>query len=381
MNNQPVILQWILLAAMLCVAQSMRSQTLTNRSNLTVQTGAVVTVEGNLVNEAAGVLSLDGRLELEGNLVNNSSAPFSSGSGEVQLSGSSLQQLDGTNASRFYQLTQNNAAGTLLNQSISVENDLTFLAGSIDLNAQSINLGATGEIMGESGLNRIYGTTGSVEATRELNAPSGDNIAGMGLAISSSANLGLTSIVRSHAPMPVGTGSSIERSFDIQPTNNTNLEATLRIDYFDEELNGQNPTTLTQWRKANGAINWTPGLVSATGAGFVEGGPYEFMALWTLSADGTSAIGDQLSTLGVNIYPNPLRSGDQLSLDGLQQGTYQLSLFDLRGRKVWETRSTVSSVSTHQTYRLPALSEGMYTLQVQSSRHAPSSTLIQIQSN
>lgn len=370
--------QWILLAVTLCLSQGISGQTLTNLTDLTVQSGAALTVEGDLANEGSGEILLDGTLLLGGDLTNNSSTLLTSGTGECALVGSSPQTIDGSNSSRFSGLTQNNASGTILNQTILVDGILLMTSGTIDLNGQTLDLGATGEISGETDANRIFGTSGSIEALRDLNGPSGDNIAGMGVAITSAVDMGSTTITRSHAALAVGSGTSIERTFDIQPTNNTGLDATLRIEYFDSELNGQDPNALIQWRQANGAANWTPGLATSSGSGFVEGTPYSFMALWTLSADGTSSLKDQLPALSARAYPNPLSAGEQLSLEGLDIGSYDLLLHDVHGRTVWKSHTTIASTDMIQRYELPTLSEGMYTLQVLSTTHTPFTTQIRI---
>ncbi|MCB0850837.1 MAG: hypothetical protein KDD63_01235, partial [Bacteroidetes bacterium] len=83
-------------------------------------------------------------------------------------------------------------------QNIEVDHNLTMQAGTINLNGQTLDLGDTGEIVGESNTNRIFGTSGKIQAIRDLNAPAGANIAGMGVAITSGANLGMTTIERSH---------------------------------------------------------------------------------------------------------------------------------------------------------------------------------------
>lgn len=370
--------QWILLAATLCLSQSMSGQVLTNLTNLTIQSGAELTVAGNMVNGGSGEVQLEGSLVLTRNLTNNSSTALTTGSGTVVLAGSSQQAIGGSSPSRFAGLTQNNAAGTILNQDIEVDGTMTMTAGSVDLNGQTLDLGTTGEIVGESDMNRIFGATGSIVAERDLNAPTGADIAGMGVAISSGSNLGSTTITRSHAAMVVGTGNSIDRSFDILPANNTGLAASLRIEYFDSELNGQDPSTLTQWRKSSGAANWTPGFVTASGAGFVEGGPYDFMALWTLSADGTSSLNDQLPGMIAQVYPNPIAIGERLTVEGLDIGSYTMTINDVRGRKVWESQASISSTGVVQSYELPVLPEGMYALQILSATHLPFTTPLQI---
>src|SRR5216684_2662093 len=47
----------------------------------------------------------------------------------------------------------------------------------------------------------------------------------------------------------------IQRTFLIQPQNNTALNATLRFYYLDAELNGDNASTLSLWKSSDG-ITW-----------------------------------------------------------------------------------------------------------------------------
>jgi hypothetical protein len=75
--------------------------------------------------------------------------------------------------------------------------------------------------------------------------------------ISSTAKLGATIIRRGHAIQTGigGTNNSIQRYYDILPTNNNNLKATVRISYFDAELNGLAENNLYQWKTKNN-ITW-----------------------------------------------------------------------------------------------------------------------------
>ena len=364
----------------LCITHISNGQILTNQAALTIQGGTQVFVQGDLLNEGTGEIANDGQIFIQGNITNNSSAALTSGNGETILNGSSEQTIGGSNMSRFGELSQNNGAGSKLDQSIEIVNFLTLQSGNINLNGQTIDLGANGEIIGEANDMRIFGSTGKIMAVRDLNAPNGASIAGMGVGITSSANLGSTTIERTHGIETVGSGASIERAFNIMPTNNSGLAATLRIDYFDNELNSQDPNLLNQWRLSSGATDWTPGNVANKGTpNFIEGGPYDAMALWTLSADGTSSIGDFLPQLAVKYYPNPMQSGNPLKIEGLETGEYNLVLTDVRGRKVWEANSKISSPGMIKDYNLPVLAEGVYSLQILSEKYAPVNGLIQIQ--
>jgi hypothetical protein len=109
------------------------------------------------------------------------------------------------------------------------------------------------EFMG-SELSRAYTVgNGYIQATSMLNAPSVVNTANLGAIISSASNLGNTTIRRGHAVQTNvnGNGSSILRYYDIISSNNTNLNATFRFQYFNAELNGFNESGLTILNSTN----------------------------------------------------------------------------------------------------------------------------------
>ena len=148
-----------------------QAQTLTNQTNLTIQGGAQVFVQGDLLNEGSGEIANDGQMFVPGNITNNSSANLTSGNGETILNGTTEQTIGGSNLSRFGELSQNNSSGLKLDQSIEIGNFLTMQSGNINLNGQTIDLGSNGEIIGETNDMRIWGATGKIMTTRDLNAP------------------------------------------------------------------------------------------------------------------------------------------------------------------------------------------------------------------
>jgi len=135
--------------------------------------------------------------------------------------------------------------------------------GDVDLKDYIIDLGTTGTLTGETETNRIkvgdpVTNTGTITATKTLNNPSDINVAGLGMAISSSENLGVTTIARGHHRQQ-GTGGysgnySIFRYYDITPTNV--VHTTLNFSYFDCELNGHVESELIMYRK-NWDGNWS----------------------------------------------------------------------------------------------------------------------------
>ncbi|MGB3008330.1 MAG: hypothetical protein WBC06_17575, partial [Chitinophagaceae bacterium] len=184
---------------------------------------------------------------------------FSSGNSEVVFSGSTAtanSYIGGSASTSFYNLTLNKTAnGLQLNRNIDITNTLLFANGdSLFLNEHNIDLGSTGILSGETGTRRITGRTGGyIQSTQLLDAPTGANPGNLGLDISSVSNLGNTVIRRGHQQQ---SGASVYRYYDVIPTNNAGLEATIVFNYFDTELAGVSEGNLGMFYSTNGGTVW-----------------------------------------------------------------------------------------------------------------------------
>ena len=180
-----------------------------------------------------------------------------------------------------------------LQQNISVKNKIIFTSNLFELNKHSIDLGTTAYLEGENENSRITGINGGeVFVTTTLNAPSSSNPGNLGAVITSSQNLGVTTIHRGHQSQSVFTGSSsIHRYFVIAPTINTALNATLRIYYFDGEKNALNENIFGMW-KSNDDITWSGlGYDARDGSSnFVEKTGLNDFSKWTLSQGGALPV-------------------------------------------------------------------------------------------
>lgn len=199
-----------------------------------------------------------------GGFTNNGT--FTKSTGSVVFTGSTATAnsfIAGTTTTDFYNLTLNKSAnGLQLNRNIGVSNLITFTSGdSIFLNTYNVDLGSTGSLSGETSSKRFTGQTGGyIMITQSLNAPSAVNPGNLGIEITSASNLGSTVIKRAHT---VYRDVSITRNFDITPTNNAALNATLVFNYFHSELRTTSEFTLSTYSSSNGGANWF----------YVSGGP------------------------------------------------------------------------------------------------------------
>ncbi|MCP4122771.1 MAG: DUF285 domain-containing protein, partial [Bacteroidetes bacterium] len=219
-------------------------------------------------------------------------ASFTPDSGQVLVTGigSDVQStVGGDSITTFYNLILNKTSnGSLLGNSIQVSNQLNMTKGNFDLNGSNITLGsASGIVVNESGTSYIHGSAGGkVIKTMTLNAPTSLDPGNMGAVISSTANLGTTTVKRGHEVQIVAGGiggESIERYYDILPTNNTGLAATLRFNYLDHELNGLSESDLSLWRENGGVWENMGYTFRDTVNNYVELSGIDFFSRWTLA--------------------------------------------------------------------------------------------------
>jgi hypothetical protein len=248
------------------------------QAQLTIQNGAVLSTNGN-----ASITLKDIDLIVDGSISQQAGDGvwFFTGSGNNTISGSSSPFFD------RLAIAKTGSAKIILSQNISVASGINFNSGLIDLNNSNILLQSGAMLNGENELSRIIGSSGGyIEATAVLNAPGSTNPGNLGALITSSQNLGNTIVRRGHASQTNsgGGGSSILRYYDILPANNTALDATLRIDYFDAELNGLDKSALALW-KSTDQLHWTDIGYTArdAAADYVEDSAIPDFSRWTLS--------------------------------------------------------------------------------------------------
>ncbi|MFN5371638.1 MAG: T9SS type A sorting domain-containing protein [Bacteroidia bacterium] len=216
--------------------------------NTTIQSGATLSLVGATTAEFQKDLTVNGN--------------FIPGSNLVRFSGIQNSTLTAASEIEFGGLAINKANNTdalILNSNIRVNGNLTLISGDLNLVTFTADLNNTGTLVGESATNKVFGTTGVIQAQRNLNAPSSVNVAGLGAEITAPDNLGLTTIIRGTEQKSYNAAYGINRYYEIHPTNNSGLNATLVFNYFDDELVTPSGTitesTLDLWR-FDGA-DWT----------------------------------------------------------------------------------------------------------------------------
>lgn len=229
-------------------------------------------------------------------LDNDGAINQAAGEGGFKFSGTQPSAIKGTSMPiiGILEINKTNGGKLLLNRNISINSSISFISGQLDLNNNNILLASTAYIAGESENNRIIGANGGfVEITQNMNAPASVNAGNLGATITSSANLGSVIIRRGHLPQS-GTGltTGIQRYYSIIPQNNSNLNATLRLKYFDAELNGQNENVLVIYKSDDNGANWNniSQTTRNTNANYIEKTGMGDLSLQTLSNDAVVAV-------------------------------------------------------------------------------------------
>lgn len=248
-------------------------------AQLTITPGAQFFISGNTQ------LTL-----LNTNIINNGS--FVAGNSITSFTGNGNSTISGSQPVEFNQLEINKTNNSIvrLQRSIAVQQSLLFVSGLLNLNGFDVDLGATGHLEGEQETSRAFGNLGGeVLFNTNLNAPNNVNPANLGIFITSASNLGNLTIRRGHQSQINGTGSgsSIQRYYDIIPANNANLNATLRFNYFNAELNSLNENALAFFESQDNT-NWASlGFTSRdTANNFVSKNGIGNFGRFTLSAIG-----------------------------------------------------------------------------------------------
>lgn len=253
-------------------------------SGLAFSQGTLKITGGTTLRSTNGSYIIASNMNLE-----NKGTIQQSKNGTTKFIGGTTDSISGTGITRFGRLQMSvvPAATLILKANILVDSEFVFTTGLFDLGNSIVDLGSTGFLTNESESSRTYTNgTGYVQVTKILNSPSAANPGNLGAIISSSSNLGSTIIRRGHKVQQnvFGSTNSIKRYFDILPANNTNLNATLQLNYFDAELSSLNESTLNLWRSSNN-INWTSvcNFTSNTSTNYVQSTGIGSFARWTLS--------------------------------------------------------------------------------------------------
>ena len=312
--------------------------------------------------------------------VNNGS--FTHTGGSFRFAGLNNSSISGVGTVSFYRLeiSKNNNTLLLLQREIGIKKEINFMTGLIELNNFNIALDPTAVLINEKEESRITGINGGeIIISLPLNKPSSVNPGNLGAVITSGKDLGLVTIKRGHKALLDGSGTthSIQRYFDISPTNNSSLKATLRFRYFDAELHGLNENELTLWEQRSN--NWTNhGYTTRSAAeNFVEKKSINGFSIWTLAVPGNtpSLITQTLSrpdnevelkTFQLRLFPNPADKFLNIEWSAKSSASTSINIIDVQGRVIKKIQAGAiqKDAINRKTISLVGLAKGVYILEL-----------------
>jgi hypothetical protein len=189
------------------------------------------------------------------------------------------------------------SASMSLNEDLYIVNNL-ILESDLDLNGQTIELSSSGLLIEDSG--RLYGTSGIIQTTRNFSGSINENIAGLGIHLSTNGGTGNTTIIRGHAAQTGGGNESIQRYFEITPQWVEFTNADIIFHYNENELNGLTESSLHLYRSDDDGATWTDqeGTVNTTENTITLSGITSF-SRWTAGGTGDMALPVELSSFHI----------------------------------------------------------------------------------
>ncbi len=129
-----------LITCVLLLTNGLHAQ-LTNFGKLYLHPGSNISVSGTVINSGAATDLLNsGTLLLTGDFTNNGNDLNAAGTGTVIFNGTTTQQINGTQASSFYNVTQWNTGNLVLTNNQLIDNKLELAAGSLLLNNNTLTV-------------------------------------------------------------------------------------------------------------------------------------------------------------------------------------------------------------------------------------------------
>jgi hypothetical protein len=193
------------------------------------------------------------------NFVNNGT--YTAANGTVKLTGANPVNINGNSSTSFYNLHAGSSGSVVFGQNIAVQNELQ-MAGMLQVQNYEVKMLPNAMIVGESETGRLQanaGSTGRATITLDINSPVINlDPAKLGVEFLNAPALGNTTITRYCTAFTGGdlTSGVIQRYYNIQPTNNSSLNASVRFYYFDAELNGLDENTAVLWKSSDNGNTW-----------------------------------------------------------------------------------------------------------------------------
>jgi len=225
---------------------------------------------------------------------------------------------------------------------ITVNGAINITSGSIDNTDDSVTI----ELASSASLTETFGNTvvGKIQTTRTVAQGANNTFGGLGVEINASgAAPGATTVVRTTGTASTGNEhQGIKRWFDISPTTNSGLNATLVFKYNESELNDIPETTLHLYKSIDEGVTWSyrGGSVDVDNNRIILNAIDSF-SRWTAGGTGDDSLPVVLESFTAELIP----AGVRLSWSTASE-TENLGFIIYRATLNGDTESETEAIAT-----------------------------------
>ena len=224
--------------------------------SIAITNGTMLYIGGSFVNYDIGSkqpwVNNDGILKITGDFISPSDMLYL-GNDSTEIAGSGTQNFAGLT---FYSLKITGPGTKTMLGNAYVTNAIELAGGSLNTGSDTLILDSNAT-MYENETNNVIG---NVTTTRNLLTNTDYTNGNMGMEIQTGSNSpGMTTVFRKTGPDAIQSGNgnqSIARYYDIIPSANGGLNATLTIHYLTGDLNGISQSDLAVYRSHDDGSTW-----------------------------------------------------------------------------------------------------------------------------
>tara|TARA_R110002049_G_scaffold114098_2_gene265105 strand:+ start:5967 stop:7046 length:1080 start_codon:yes stop_codon:yes gene_type:complete len=300
--------------------------------------------------------------------------------GAIKMNGSSIDVAD------TFIYNNNTMNVTIMdvegNNAVNIENGDIRISNAINMNSNAsalllrsanIILESTAQINNESNTRRIIGVDDThIMISKMHNSSAPETFGNIGFQIDmADTDLGNTEVYRRYKSLTIEGNESINRYYEINPENSSNINADVRFYYINSDLNGLVIASLSLYQSDDGSTNWTEFTSS------VNDGAYPYLIgsginptnFWAIAESGIPLSNTDLVLSDVNIYPNPTASMVYLNIP-ISIILKECQLIDVNGRVI------NLKIQNKNILNFNELSEGMYFLKLYTDKGITTKKLV-----
>jgi len=133
-----------------------------------IMPGTIMTTQNNVSVSSGGTLNNQGTLILKKDLINQNPSPNSLGSGTIEMSGTTAQNISGQNI--IQNLVVNNSTGVILAGNTQVNGTLTLTNGVVSLGSNNLTLGTSANVSGTFSSTKMVAADGTGQMRKEFSS-------------------------------------------------------------------------------------------------------------------------------------------------------------------------------------------------------------------